>query len=209
MCPPSMCLQCTLATIQGSPWLHVGFSEVGLGSPPSSTPLARAGIKEPKLILLVAPGQGVRRQVVGTRIKTLVRKLAHRNGSLTCQETSSICPNVGAFIYRRGRAYCGTNQWLKGPLIVAGCQLFTNGLLPGAEVSRGTGQRWIRAAPACAGLLASAPRAEKCHSRKQPVRSSNRSSSRSLAISGANHAGGRGDSGRVETAEVPSTGITV
>ena len=64
-----MCLQCTLATIQGSPWLHVGFSEVGLESLPSSTPLAMAGIKEPKLILLVDPGQGVWRQVVGTRDK--------------------------------------------------------------------------------------------------------------------------------------------
>ena len=61
-----MCLQCTLAPIQGSPWLHVGFSEEGLGSPPSSTPLDRAGIKESKLVLLVAPGQRIRRRVVGT-----------------------------------------------------------------------------------------------------------------------------------------------
>ena len=36
-------------------------------------------------------------------------------------------------------------------------------------------QWWSRAAPACARLLVSAPRAEKCQSRKQPVRSTSRS----------------------------------
>ena len=48
----------------------------------------------------------------------------------------------------------------EGPLTVAGCQLLTNGLLPGGEVFCGASQRWSRAAQACAGLLGSAPRAE-------------------------------------------------
>ena len=33
-----------------------------------------------------------------------------------------------------GGAYCGSNQWLRGPLTVAGRQLLTDGLLPGGGV---------------------------------------------------------------------------
>ena len=95
------------------------------------------------------------------------------------------------------------------PLTVAGGQLLLNGLLPGGGVYCGAGQRWSMATPACARLLASVPRAEKCHSRKQPVRSISRSGSRPPGLSGASPAGGRGNSGRLETEEVPSAGITV
>ena len=82
------------------------------------------------------------------------------------------------------------------PLTVAGGQLLLNGLLPGAGVCCGAGQRWSMATPACARLLASVPRAAKCHSRKQPVRSISRSGSRPPGLSGASRAGGRGSSGR-------------
>lgn len=61
------------------------------------------GLRSPNSFCLLIQAKESGDKLLEQGIKTLVRKLADRNGSLTCQEPSSICLNVGAFIYRRGQ----------------------------------------------------------------------------------------------------------
>ena len=106
-----------------------------------------------------------------------------------------------------GGAYCGSNQWLRGPLTVAGRQLLTNGLLPGGGFTAlPTVEQGCPSLCPPPGLRArgrKVPEQKAASQKYQPLRQLSSSSQRSKSRRRES------DSGRVETVEVTSTGISV
>lgn len=112
-----MCLQCTLAPIQGSPWLHVGSLKRDWEVLQVRLPWTGLGLRSPRLFCLLLQANESGDELLEQGMKTLVRKLADRERATSpVREPSSIRQKVGAFIYRRGGAYSGTNQWPSGHL---------------------------------------------------------------------------------------------
>ena len=95
--------------------MHVGFSEAELGSPPSSTPLDRLGLRSPSSFCLLLQANESGDELLEQGIKALVRKLADRETAVSLVKSHPPFDQRWALLFiEGGGAYCGTNQWLRG-----------------------------------------------------------------------------------------------
>ena len=80
-------------------------------------PWTGLGLRSPSSFCLLLQANESGDELLEQGIKTLVRKQADRERATSpVRQPSSVPPKVGAFIYRRGGAYCGSNQWPSGHL---------------------------------------------------------------------------------------------
>ena len=105
-----------------------------------------------------------------------------------------------------GGAYCGSNQWLRGPLTVAGRQLLTasclgEGFTALPMVEQGCPSLCLP--PGLGTQSRKVPEQKAASQKYQPLQQLSSSSQ------GSKSRRRESDSGRVETVEVPSTGISV